>query len=44
MRLGGVIWIKQVVEKLWWKHHITTDEVEESLRMSLDSSFRKEEM
>ncbi len=31
MRITGVIWLKDVVEKIWWKHHVTTDEVEEAL-------------
>jgi uncharacterized DUF497 family protein len=31
MRLTGVIWLREVVEKLAWKHNVTTDEVEEAL-------------
>lgn len=31
MKITGIIWLKDVVYKLWWKHNITTDEVEEVL-------------
>ena len=29
MRIVGVIWLRNVVDKLAWKHKVTTDEVEE---------------
>ncbi len=29
MKVTGVIWLRDVVDKLWWKHHVTTDEAEE---------------
>lgn len=29
MNIRGVIWQREVVDKLQWKHNITTDEVEE---------------
>ncbi len=29
MRVEGFIWLEWVVEKLWVKHHVTVDEVEE---------------
>lgn len=29
MRVTGVIWLRDVVDKISWKHHVTTDEVEE---------------
>ena len=29
MNITGIIWLRDVVYKLWWKHDITTDEVEE---------------
>lgn len=29
MKLTGIIWLRDIVDKLLWKHHITTDEVEE---------------
>ncbi len=32
MRLTGVIWLRDVVDKLAWKHNVATDEVEEALR------------
>ena len=28
MRVTGVIWLRDVVDKLLWKHQVTTDEVE----------------
>jgi hypothetical protein len=31
MRVTGVIWLRDVVDKISWKHHVTTDEVEEVL-------------
>ena len=31
MRLTGIIWRREVVDKLAWKHKVTTDEVEEAL-------------
>ena len=29
MKITGVIWLRNVVDKLLWKHDVTTDEVEE---------------
>jgi hypothetical protein len=31
MRVTGVIWLRDVVDKISWKHHVTTDETEEVL-------------
>lgn len=31
MKITGVIWRREVVDKLAWKHPVTTDEVEEAL-------------
>ena len=31
MRIDGVIWLRQVVDKLASKHHVTPDEVEQAL-------------
>jgi len=31
MRVAGVIWLRDVVDKISWKHHVTTDEAEEVL-------------
>jgi len=28
MKVTGVIWLRDVVDKLLWKHQVTTDEVE----------------
>jgi uncharacterized DUF497 family protein len=29
MKVTGIIWLRDVVDKLSWKHNVTTDEVEE---------------
>lgn len=29
MRIRGIIWLRDVIDKLLWKHKVTTDEVEE---------------
>jgi uncharacterized protein len=29
MKINGIIWLEGVIDKLLWKHHVTTDEVEE---------------
>ncbi len=29
MKVTGIIWLRNVVDKLAWKHDVTTDEVEE---------------
>ncbi len=29
MKITGIIWLRNVVDKLAWKHNVTTDEVEE---------------
>ena len=29
MKITGLIWIRSVIDKLDWKHQVTTDEVEE---------------
>ena len=34
MNVTGVIWLRDVVDKLLWKHRVTTDEVEEVLSHS----------
>jgi len=31
MKVTGVIWLRDVVDKISWKHHVTTDEVEEAI-------------
>lgn len=31
MRIEGVIWLRDIVDKLAFKHHVETDEVEEVL-------------
>jgi hypothetical protein len=30
MKVTGIIWLRDVVDKLSWKHNVTTDEVEET--------------
>ena len=32
VRLTGIIWLRDIVDKLAWKHNVTTDEVEEALK------------
>ena len=32
MKLRGIVWLREVVDKLAWKHNVTTDEVEEVLK------------
>lgn len=34
MKITGIIWLRTVVDKLQWKHHVTTDEVEEVFKQS----------
>ena len=29
MKINGIIWLRNVIDKLLWKHKVTTDEVEE---------------
>lgn len=31
MRITRVIWLREIVDKLDWKHHVSTGEVEETL-------------
>ena len=38
MRLTGIIWLEEIVDKIERKHHVTQDEVREILRTS--SHFR----
>ena len=38
MKLSGIIWLEEIVEKIERKHHVTQDEVREVLRSS--SHFR----
>ena len=34
MKIAGLIWLRNIVDKLAWKHHVTTDEVEEVFNLS----------
>jgi uncharacterized DUF497 family protein len=34
MKINGIIWLESVMDKLHWKHHVTTDEVEEVFNLS----------
>jgi uncharacterized DUF497 family protein len=29
VNIGGFIWLEDIVEKLWWKHHVEQHEAEE---------------
>jgi len=31
MKIDGVIWLTNIVDKLYFKHNVTTEEVEETL-------------
>ena len=31
MRIAGIVWLRDVIDKLEWKHRVTTDEVEQVL-------------
>ena len=34
MNITGIIWLRNIVDKLAWKHNVSTDEVEELLNNS----------
>lgn len=42
MKIDGVIWLRNVIDKLLWKHHVTTDEVEEVFSRSPRYRFLEE--
>lgn len=42
MKINGVIWLRNVIDKLLWKHHVTTDEVEEVFGRSARYRFLEE--
>ena len=29
MKIDGIVWIPEIIDKLDWKHHVTKKEVEE---------------
>lgn len=31
MKITGIIWLREVVDKLVWKHQVTTEEVDEAM-------------
>ena len=31
MKIDGIIWIKEIEDKIWVKHHVEKDEVEQAL-------------
>ncbi len=31
MKIEGIIWLRDIVDKLWYKHHVDLEEVEEVL-------------
>jgi hypothetical protein len=39
MKINGVIWLRNVIDKILWKHHVTTDEVEEVFSRSAHHRF-----
>ena len=34
MKINGIIWLRSIIDKLVWKHRVTTDEVEEVFNRS----------
>jgi uncharacterized DUF497 family protein len=42
MKINGIIWLRNVIDKLLWKHHVTTDEVEEVFSRSPRYRFVEE--
>jgi len=42
MKITGIIWLREVVDKLLWKHNVTTDEAETVLNRA--SHYRLIEM
>jgi uncharacterized protein len=38
MRIEGLVWLREVVDKLAWKHRVSADEVEEAF--TCGASFR----
>ena len=31
MKIDGIIWVKEIEDKIWVKHHVQKDEVEQAL-------------
>lgn len=42
MKINDVIWLRNVIDKLLWKHHVTTHEVEEVFGRSPRYRFLEE--
>ena len=42
MKINGVIWLRNVIDKLLWKHHVAADEVEEVFSRSPRYRFLEE--
>jgi uncharacterized DUF497 family protein len=41
MKIDGLIWLREIVDKLAWKHQVDTDEVEEALDNNPKIRFRQ---
>ena len=41
MRVTGIIWLREVVDKLAWKHQVTTEEVDEAMAAARRFRFIK---
>jgi len=41
MKIEGIIWLRDVVDKLGFKHHVEIDEVEEGQERSTDIECKK---
>ena len=41
MKIDGLIWLREIADKLAWKHQVDTDEVEEALNNEPKIRFRQ---
>ncbi len=42
MKIDGLIWLRDIVDKLAWKHQVDPEEVEEALILSARDMANKE--
>lgn len=43
MKISGIIWFYDIIDKLEWKHHVSTDEVEQVLLRKPHIEFKEKE-
>ena len=41
MKIEGIIWLRDVVDKLWYRHHVEIEEVEEVLCVNPNTDLLK---